>query len=83
MFQRFSQNICLNIPLKTNLDIENAVRDLSTVVQQAAWNATPDRSQSTARAMIGQNVKSQNSREAAVEKEMVPNPPPKGQSCLQ
>ena len=34
-------NLNINIPLKTNRDIEEAVNKFTTVIQNAAWEATP------------------------------------------
>ena len=36
------ENIQLNVPLKTNRDIEDYVHQLVHIIQQAAWNSTPN-----------------------------------------
>jgi len=37
--------IALEIPLKTEIDIEEAVENITKAIQKAAWQATPDRNQ--------------------------------------
>jgi len=34
--------ITLEIPLKTEIDIEEAVENITKAIQKAAWQATPD-----------------------------------------
>jgi ribulose 1,5-bisphosphate carboxylase large subunit-like protein len=35
--------ITLEIPIKTEIDIEEAVENITKTIQKAAWQATPDR----------------------------------------
>jgi len=35
----------LEIPLKTKIDIEEAVENITKTIQKAAWQATPDRNE--------------------------------------
>jgi hypothetical protein len=35
----------LEIPLKTEIDIEEAVENITKTIQKAAWQATPDRNE--------------------------------------
>jgi len=39
--EMLDKRINLSIPLKTNVDIEEAVATLTNTIQQAAWQATP------------------------------------------
>jgi hypothetical protein len=39
--EQLQTQIQLKIPLKTTADLEDAVHNLTTVIQQAAWQATP------------------------------------------
>jgi len=39
--ETLDERISLAIPLKTPLDIEGAVENLTVAIQQAAWQATP------------------------------------------
>jgi len=37
--------ITLEIPLKTEIDIEEAVENITKAIQKAAWQETPDRNE--------------------------------------
>jgi len=37
--------ITLEIPLKTEIDIEEAVENLTKAIKKATWQATPDRNE--------------------------------------
>jgi hypothetical protein len=41
--QTVDELITLEIPLKTEIDIEEAVDNITKRIQKAAWQATPDR----------------------------------------
>jgi transposase len=49
--------IDLNIPLKTTTQVEDAVQKLTQVIQEAAWQATPDRGVTHIKENIASSVK--------------------------
>ena len=45
--ETLDEQITLAIPLKTEIDIEEAVENITKLIQNAAWQATPDRNDQT------------------------------------
>jgi hypothetical protein len=45
--ETLDERITLTIPLKTEIDIEEAVENITKVIQNVPWQATPDRNDQT------------------------------------
>lgn len=60
--------ISLNIPLKTEKELEEAVNTLTTNIQQAAWQATPDSHNKTIKETIPHIIKQKITEKRALRK---------------